>query len=88
MTGAFVRATYRGAMTVAAALAAVGARLPGASRRWPTLAGRLGSLPAAEQAAEYRKLYELQFRDLDVPEAAGAEELLGEEGQARAGKAC
>ncbi|TMA38007.1 MAG: 3-deoxy-D-manno-octulosonic acid transferase [Deltaproteobacteria bacterium] len=51
MTGAFVRATYRGAMTVAAALAAVGAHLPGASRRWPTLAGRLGSLPAAEQAA-------------------------------------
>src|SRR5256712_3656931 len=39
------------------------------------------------QAAEYRKLYELQFRDLDVPEAAGAEEMLGEEGQARAGKA-
>ncbi|TMA64467.1 MAG: ABC transporter ATP-binding protein, partial [Deltaproteobacteria bacterium] len=40
------------------------------------------------QAAEYRKLYELQFRDLDVPEAASGEEMLREEGRARAGKAC
>ena len=50
MTGSLVRGTYRGAMTVAAAVAAVGARLPGVGRRWPTLAGRLGPLPAAEQA--------------------------------------
>jgi len=50
VTGSLVRGTYRGAMTVAAAVAAVGARLPGVGRRWPTLAGRLGPLPAAEQA--------------------------------------
>jgi len=50
VTGAVVRGAYRSAMTVAAAVAAVGARLPGAGRRWPTLAGRLGPLPAAEQA--------------------------------------
>ena len=50
MTGPLIRGAYRGAMTLAAALAVVGARLPGAGRRWPTLAGRLGTLPAAEQA--------------------------------------
>jgi len=38
-------------MTVAAVLAAIGAHLPGAKRRWPTLAGRLGKLPAPERAA-------------------------------------
>ena len=32
-------------------LAAIGAHLPGAKRRWPTLAGRLGKLPAPERAA-------------------------------------
>ena len=39
------------------------------------------------QGAEYRKLYELQFRDLEMPEAAGNDEIIGEEGRARAGKA-
>ena len=51
MTGSLVRAAYGAGMTVAAMLAAIGAHLPGAKRRWPTLAGRLGKLPAPERAA-------------------------------------
>ena len=50
MTGAVLRGAYRSTMTLAAGLAAVGAHLPPAARRWPTLAGRLGALPATEQA--------------------------------------
>jgi len=51
VTGSLVRAAYGAGMTVAAMLAAIGAHLPGAKRRWPTLAGRLGKLPAPERAA-------------------------------------
>jgi len=41
---------YRNVMRVAGGVAVAGALLPGGGRRWPTLAGRLGALPAADQA--------------------------------------